>query len=532
MHRESGQREKLPASNQNGFERRPVAWMDFELPFGLTALPSALPADHHRYWIAPGPIGTDQTIQRMRKVVSSTLESMRKGVTRGKRIFGIRKLIGEIIQPCEPKNYYCYAQKLYEHCRDQIKYTFDPVGVELVESPELILLESRIADCDSIVTVLATLYEAIGLPARFVTVKADPLRPDDYSHVFLEVNLPKHGWVAADPTMPDKSFGWRPDPKFKYKNWPASLDPDSDVRDDVLEPQSVSAQGVSGMSGGIAKMLGEGYIPAISESNSSYGVYGADWRSTGLGGAIPRSMPMVRPMAGLGETGDVWDQAWQYAIGKITKTDFDTIKAVFDGSMAENLKRLKAEMKSQQAKVAAYKSKINGLQMQQTYDTMYRALIKFENSVLDAISWYNNGIWKIKELKAYADVLKVGGRAPEYLSGMGSLGLAPLLVAAVKPIAIAAAVIALSVSGAWVITTYLKTSVQKQIIAKADAKTLRILTEKLGSGWLDLTPIGEAGDLVKWIAIGAAVYFGAKMITESGGLKGIAETFRSKPRTA
>jgi hypothetical protein len=187
-------------------------------------------------------------------------------------------------------------------------------------------------------------------------------------------------------------------------------------------------------------------------------------------------------------------------------------------------------MKSQQAKVAAYKSKINGLQMQQTYDTMYRALIKFENSVLDAISWYNNGIWKIKELKAYADVLKVGGRAPEYLSGMGSLGLAPLLVAAAKPIAIAAAVIALSVTGAWAITTYLNTSVQKQIIAKADAQTLRILTKNLGSGWL--TPIGEAGDLVKWIAIGAAVYFGAKMITESGGLKGITETFRSKPRTA
>jgi hypothetical protein len=219
--------------------------MDFELPFGLTPLSGSLPQDHRRYYILPGPMGTSQTIQRMRKVVSSTLESMRKGVTKGKRVFEIRRIIGEIIAPCATKDYYCYAKALYEYCRDRIKYTFDPVGVELVESPERILLESRIADCDSIVTVLATLYEAIGFPARFVTVRADPMRPDDYSHVFLEVNLPRHGWVAADPTMPDKQFGWAPDPKFPRKNWPASLDPESDVRDDVLEaPKPIGGLGM------------------------------------------------------------------------------------------------------------------------------------------------------------------------------------------------------------------------------------------------------------------------------------------------
>lgn len=182
----------------------------------------------------------------MRKVVSSTLASMRKGVTRGKRVFEIRRLIGEIIQPCTPKDYYCYAKSLYEYCRDRIRYTFDPVGVELVESPERILFESKIADCDSIVTVLATMCEAIGLPCRFVTVKADKFRPNEYSHVYMEVNIPNRGWVAADPTMPTKEFGWSPDPKFPTKRWPASLDPESDVRDDVLELKPIVA-GVSGM---------------------------------------------------------------------------------------------------------------------------------------------------------------------------------------------------------------------------------------------------------------------------------------------
>jgi hypothetical protein len=247
--------------------------MDFDLPFGLVPLSSSLPQDHQRYYILPGPLGTGQTIQRMRKVVSSTLESMRKGVTKGKRVFEIRALIGQIISSCPSKDYYCYAQRLYEHCRDQIKYTFDPVGVELVESPERILLESRIADCDSIVTVLATLYEAIGLPARFVTVRADPQRPDDYSHVFLEVNLPRHGWVAADPTMPDKQFGWAPDVKFPRKNWPASLDPESDVRDDVLEaPQTVGGLGMYNIdSNDLVGHLGmQSQYPVVSASAPTY----------------------------------------------------------------------------------------------------------------------------------------------------------------------------------------------------------------------------------------------------------------------
>jgi hypothetical protein len=229
--------------------------------FSLQDLSTPLPQDHQRKYILPGPAGTEQTIQAMRKIVSSTLASMRKGVTKGKRVFEIRRIIGEIIAPCSPKDYYCYCKSLYEYCRDQIKYTFDPVGVELVESPERILLESKIADCDSIVTVLATMYEAIGFPSRFVTVKADKLRPNDYSHVYLEVNIPGRGWVAADPTMPTKEFGWAPDPQFPATRWPASLDPESDVRDDVLELKPIAA-GVSGMGNLHGENIAVSYLKA------------------------------------------------------------------------------------------------------------------------------------------------------------------------------------------------------------------------------------------------------------------------------
>jgi hypothetical protein len=261
----------------------------------LQYLSQALPADHTRQYISSGAAGTAQTIQGMRKLVSESLRRMQRGVTHGKRAFNVRQLIGQIIAPCPAKDYYCYAKALYEYCRDQIKYTFDPVGVELIEAPERILFESKIADCDSIVVVLATLVEAIGLPARFVTVRADLQRPNEYSHVYLEVNIPGKGWVGADPTMPKKEFGWRPDPRFPATRWPASLDPedaDANATDDVLEMPNMVNPSVRGMG-----YMGEGYTPGVTERVDAGGWPGRDLRAVTMS-----RFPMTKP--GLGSASD------------------------------------------------------------------------------------------------------------------------------------------------------------------------------------------------------------------------------------
>jgi hypothetical protein len=259
----------------------------------LQYLSKELPADHTRQYISSGAAGTAQTIQGMRKIVSESLRRMQRGVTHGKRAFSVRQLIGQIIAPCATKDYYCYAKALYEYCRDRIKYTFDPVGVELIEAPERILFESRIADCDSIVVVLATLVEAIGLPARYVTIRADLQRPNEYSHVYLEINIPGKGWVGADPTMPKKQFGWRPDPRFPATRWPASLDPEdaeANATDDILEMPRMVNPSVRGMG-----YIGEGYMPGVLEHVGPGGWPGRDLRAveviTGFTGA---PTPMVR----------------------------------------------------------------------------------------------------------------------------------------------------------------------------------------------------------------------------------------------
>lgn len=203
----------------------------FDFGFSLASLPAKLPAGHQRQMISSGPAGTAQTIRRMAGLV-----------THGKRDFRIRTLAGQIIQNCQQKDYPCYGKSLYEWCRDQIKYVWDPNGVELIEEPWKIV-ESGVADCDSNVVLLASLAESCGFPCKFVTIKSDPSNPNEYTHVYLRMKVPPMGWVAADPTMHDKSFGWEPPDTFVKTEWNASDDPpESDPNDGVNIPPLTEAK--------------------------------------------------------------------------------------------------------------------------------------------------------------------------------------------------------------------------------------------------------------------------------------------------
>lgn len=178
---------------------------------GLRQLVADLPADHERVEIPGGYRGTAATIDRMRDLV-----------TLGKREKEIVALTGALIRDCKHKDYLDYARRCFEFCQREIKYAFDPSNVEMLESP-LVTLQTRRADCDCISVLLASMFESLGFPARFKTIRADSSRPDDFSHVFVEVKIPRHGWVPADATM-QHPFGWEPGPEYSYKVWPASKD--------------------------------------------------------------------------------------------------------------------------------------------------------------------------------------------------------------------------------------------------------------------------------------------------------------------
>lgn len=93
---------------------------------------------------------------------------------------------------------------LHAFVRDRIPYVRDPVGVELVQTPEATLKIGR-GDCDDKSTLLAALLLATGHPCRFVAVG---MGGAPFSHVLLEAKAGEK-WIPAETILP-KPLGWFP----------------------------------------------------------------------------------------------------------------------------------------------------------------------------------------------------------------------------------------------------------------------------------------------------------------------------------
>jgi len=278
---------------------------------GLTDLPSPLPTGNHRAWIPAGNAGTEVTIRAMQAQVET-----------GKRDPRIRELAGKLIQGCPGKDYFCYAKAIADYCREEIKYAFDPVGVEYIEHPAWVL-QNKIADCDSICVLLASLYENIGLASRFVTIKADPRQPNEYSHVYLQVAVPKHGWVSADCTMPTKPFGWSPPERFAKKYWPASKDSQE------AYPEFDTMTG-----------MGEGPIPGIEDFPPVLQGRGADVDFF----YTPQNLNLTPPQSSLLGLDDVGDLG-------ATSRDNQNILDVLDGTTASVLEQASREQQERNGQI-------------------------------------------------------------------------------------------------------------------------------------------------------------------------------------
>jgi hypothetical protein len=199
-----------------------------------------------RKYIPDGVAGTEATIAEMVKLAQT-----------GSVDWRIRMLLGRILDDadCEPKGYACFAEAIYKYCRDEVRYVFDPTSKEYLEAAYRIPKElggSGIADCDSICVLEAALFLCCGFSPRFTTIRGDPLRPNEFTHVYCSVKYPgSNGFVGADATMPFKKFGWEPPEQFSRRHF-------------VVEPNEDNS-GASGMS----NLGGLGYeIPQLRDAVS------------------------------------------------------------------------------------------------------------------------------------------------------------------------------------------------------------------------------------------------------------------------
>ena len=144
--------------------------------------------------IPGGAEGTKATLQAMVKLARSF-----------KRDAGIMQLARELVRGLPQYDRVGEIKALHAFVRDHIRYTNDPSGVELLQTPRA-TLEMGTGDCDDKSTLLAALLLSIDRPARFVALGFKPFSA--YQHVLVETRNGK-GWMPLE-TIKNVEAGWGP----------------------------------------------------------------------------------------------------------------------------------------------------------------------------------------------------------------------------------------------------------------------------------------------------------------------------------
>lgn len=172
-------------------------------------MPIAFPPVAYAEPLLSGDAGVAQTIAQMRQLVDEALRDP-----------SIIRLATDIVRSVPAFDDYAETNALYEWVRRNIRFTKDPVNKEKLYPPAE-LLKIRAGDCDDISMLLATLVMAVGYPARLMTVAASPSSPEQFSHVYMEAEIPAGSgqWIPMDPARADSQFGVAPPMTYRSRWW-------------------------------------------------------------------------------------------------------------------------------------------------------------------------------------------------------------------------------------------------------------------------------------------------------------------------
>lgn len=146
--------------------------------------------------VPSGPAGIRATLRKMVDLARAY-----------KKDPGIRQLAASLVRDLSQYDTLGEIRALHAFVRDHIRYTNDINGVELLQTPQA-TLEMGVGDCDDKSTLLASLLESIGRPARFVAIALAPSQ--NYSHVLVETRYgKKDSWLPLETIRP-VDIGWWP----------------------------------------------------------------------------------------------------------------------------------------------------------------------------------------------------------------------------------------------------------------------------------------------------------------------------------
>ena len=96
--------------------------------------------------------------------------------------------------------------------RSRMRYTPDPMNLELVKAPWVSLGGSERwgiepMDCDDASVLLSSMLGAVGIPSKFTVAAVDSSAPGAWSHVYVTARTTDGRWVPLDPIVRDFAPG-------------------------------------------------------------------------------------------------------------------------------------------------------------------------------------------------------------------------------------------------------------------------------------------------------------------------------------
>lgn len=220
----------------------------------------------------------------------NTVDHVGRLIREGASDFYVRQKAIDILlaRRIPAKDYLGEINALFQWVQRHVRYTRDPFRVEVLHSPRR-MLELRAGDCDDMTILLGALVKSVGHPVRIVLTGPDALRPDLFSHIYLEAQH-RGQWIPLDATMP-YSMGWSPRAPVRQV---VSIE-EEPINDHTASSRSTSGSTAAASAGAESRSSAQPRLAARSASGDTSGRHPAPRpaRESAVGTAA--AAPVARP---------------------------------------------------------------------------------------------------------------------------------------------------------------------------------------------------------------------------------------------
>jgi hypothetical protein len=159
------------------------------------------------HYLADGDSGAHQCIDDMRGLVDRALKSPQ-----------IYQLARHLVANVAPYDERGELEALYDWALQNIRFTKGVIGKQSLQSADTTVALGA-GQCTDLSILLAALAMSIGYPARFVAVATDPQAPDQFSHIYPEVQI-DDDWLPMDAARPGAQFALPPARVYRSEMFP------------------------------------------------------------------------------------------------------------------------------------------------------------------------------------------------------------------------------------------------------------------------------------------------------------------------